>query len=222
MGNAVSAATLALCAAIGALYLVTLLDPQAGTGATATAAAQVPDLLLLASAGGLFTAAAFMFSLLRNTSGAGAGAGSGANNRRLSGLLTSMLCASVGALEFLVFVVQPAGGADPGEQARALGLAALRALLAAVTVTFFLGMLLIVVGHIRVGGEGGGVVVAGDEAILAPVGLIILTKMALGQRQLVSRASWPWPPSTAPRPSSSLNKEVPAQLGEAYAQAMAL
>ncbi|WVZ82096.1 hypothetical protein U9M48_029398 [Paspalum notatum var. saurae] len=184
MGNAAAAAAAALGAAISAAGLVNLRDPQWGGGGAAAAAAQgAPppphggggrELLLLAATGGLLTGAALTY---RHVHHAGAG------NRRLPGTLTFTLCASAGALEFLVFVL-PAGdggGADPGEQAgRALGLAALRALPAAAAVTFYLGMLLIVVGHIRAGGEGGGGVVAGHEPIPAPVGLTILTKMALG------------------------------------------
>ncbi|KAJ1258472.1 hypothetical protein BS78_10G078000 [Paspalum vaginatum] len=173
MGNAAAA----LGAAISAAGLVNLRDPQPGATAAAAQGAPLPhgggrELFLLAATGGLLTAAALTY---RHVHHAGAG------NRRLPGPLAFMLCTSAGALQFLVFVVQPAGGADPGDHAaRALGLAARGALPAAAACSFYLGMLLIVTGHIRAGGEGGGGVVAGDEPTPAPVGLIILTKMALG------------------------------------------
>jgi len=178
------AAAAALGVAIGAAGFVNIRDhPQSGGAGPAAQGAPPPlhggnrELLLLAhlaATGSFFTAAALTY---RHVHHAGAG-GPGAGNRRMSGTLTFMLGAPVCALQFLVFAVQPAGdgGADPGDRARALGLAALRALPAAATLTFYLGMLLIVVGHIRAGGEGGGGVVAGDEPVPAPVG--VLVKMA--------------------------------------------
>jgi len=78
-----------------------------------------------------------------------------------------------------LFVAQaPGGGGAEDGAARDLGLAALRELPAAATATFFLGILLIIVGHIRAGGEGGGGAVAAIAPIEAPVGL--LAKMAIG------------------------------------------
>ncbi|KAG2621565.1 hypothetical protein PVAP13_3NG254656 [Panicum virgatum] len=175
MGNAISAAAAALWAAITAVELVNILDPHSGAQSLQPPHGKVRDLLMLAATGGLFTAATFIYRQVRRVHRAG-GAGNGADNRRLSDLF-ALLCASAGALEFFIFV-QPASGSgtDAGEQARALGLAALRALPAAATATFFLAMMLIVVRHIRAGGEGGGGVVAAGQA---PVGLLLLTKMAL-------------------------------------------
>ncbi|KAJ1258475.1 hypothetical protein BS78_10G078300 [Paspalum vaginatum] len=178
MENEVSAAA---AAALGAaISAVNLRGLQYGGGGAAAAPAQgAPpllhggnrELLLLTTTGVLFTAAGHTYRHVRQA---------GAGNRRLPGVLTFTLCASAGALEYLVFVLPPVGdggGADPGDQAaRALGLAARGALPAAATVTFYMGMLLIVVRHIRAGGEGGGGVVAGDEPIRAPVG--VLVKMA--------------------------------------------
>jgi hypothetical protein len=178
MGNAISsAAAPALCAAFTALELVNLLDPQR-TGAGTAAAARAPAirgaapafLPLPAAAGGLLLLAflasvAFFYSHLRR---AAAAAAAGAGNRRLPELVTFALCASAGFLQFVLFVLQAPGGVDHGA-ARELGLAALRALPTAATATFFLGILLIIVGHIRAGGEGGGGAVAG-----------VLAKMAVG------------------------------------------
>ena len=171
MGNAISsAAAPALCAAFTALELVNLLAPQQGAGATAAAEASairgaVRAFLPLAAAAGFFTSVALIYRQLHH---AGAVAAAGAGNPRLPELVTFTLCASAGFLQFVLFVLEAPGGVDHGA-ARALGLAALRALPAAATATFFLGILLIVVGHIRAGGEGGGGAVAG-----------VLAKMAVG------------------------------------------
>ena len=183
MGNAISsAAAPALCAAFTALELVNLLQvPQQGAGTTAAAEAPairgaVRAFLPLAAAGGFFTSVALVYRHLHH---AGATATAGAGNRRPPGLATFTLCASVGLLELLLFVAQaPGGGGAEDGAARDLGLAALRALPAAATATFFLGILLIIVGHIRAGGEGGGGAVAAIAPIEAPVGL--LAKMAIG------------------------------------------
>ena len=171
MGNAISsAAAPALCAAFTALELVNLLVPQQGAGTTA--AAEAPAIrgavraafLPLAAAGAFYTSVALVY---RHLHLAGTSA---ASNRRPPGLATFTLCASVGLLEYLLFVVQATvGGGVDHAAARELGLAALRALPAAATATFFLGILLIIVGHIRAGGEGGGGAVAG-----------VLAKMAVG------------------------------------------
>ncbi|CAN6208337.1 unnamed protein product [Urochloa humidicola] len=138
MGNAISAAVPALCAAMRAIELVHLLDPQpGGGGTTAAAAAQAPaprsaaaPVLPLAAAGWcLFTTAAAL--ICRHVHG-DAGAG---NRRRLSSeVRTFFLCASAGLLDFSLFVAPApapaAGGAadHPAGAARELGfgLAALR------------------------------------------------------------------------------------------------
>jgi hypothetical protein len=181
MGNATSAVP-ALCAAtaISALELVHhLLDPQQGADTTAAARAQalrdaVGAFLPLAAAGGLCTSIALIYRHIA----AGAAAGAGAGNRRLPGPVAFILCASAGLLQLLFFTVQAPGTEDHGAAAHALGLAALRALPAAATATYYLGMILIIVGHIRAGGEGGGTAVAGNGPIEAPVGLLV--KMAIG------------------------------------------
>ncbi|RCV20683.1 hypothetical protein SETIT_4G076400v2 [Setaria italica] len=181
MGNSISAAGPALCAAIGAIELVHFLDPQR-TGARTAAAAQAPALgsvvrafLPLSAAWGFFiTSVALMYRHHLQRAGAAA-----AGNRRQSERVRFMLCASLGFLEFFLFVVQAPGGVGADHDvARELGRAALRALPAAATATFFLSMLLIIVGHIRAGGEGGGGAVAGDGPIGAPAGL--LAKMSIG------------------------------------------
>jgi hypothetical protein len=89
-----------------------------------------------------------------------------------------LLCVSAGTLELVVFGQAAGGDAEDhgGAQARALALAALRALPAAATGTFFSGMSLIIVAHVRAGGEGGGTgAVAADGPIQG-----ILTKVAAG------------------------------------------
>ncbi|XP_021304649.1 uncharacterized protein LOC8077312 isoform X2 [Sorghum bicolor] len=180
MGDAIAASAVpALCAAMSAVELANLLDPRPGASATVTVAAQAPalhsgvqDLLLLASAAGFSVSVAFVYRYLHR----------GAGNRRLPEIVSFMLCICAGVLQFLLFVLTPGGAdVDHGEQARALGLAALRVLPAAATVTFFLGTMLIVAAHIRAGGEGGGgtIAVAGEEPIQAPVGLRFLSRMAL-------------------------------------------
>ncbi|CAN6214675.1 unnamed protein product [Urochloa humidicola] len=182
MGNAISASVSALCVAMSAVDLVRLLNPQPGGGTTA-AAAQAPaalrsTVLPLAAVGGLFTSVAL---ICRHVHDAGAG-----NQRRLSEVVTVLLCASAGFLDFFLFVAQAqaggSGGVDPaGAAACELGLApaALRALPAAAAVTFYLGMLLIIIRHIRAGGEGGGGAVAGNGPVEAPV-VGLLAKMAMG------------------------------------------
>ncbi|CAL5043989.1 unnamed protein product [Urochloa decumbens] len=173
MGNSASAAAVpALCFAVGALELANHLDPtqQAGAGAGAAAAAQAPPplgdaaraFLPLAAAGGFFASVALLFRHLRR-----------AGNQRVPGYVAFPLCASAGLL-----IVAPAqGGVVDRAAARAVGLAALGAVPAVSAVTFFLGMLLVIVGHIRAGGEGGGGAVARDGPIGAPV-VRILAKAA--------------------------------------------
>jgi hypothetical protein len=185
MGNTISsAAAPALCAAFTALELVNLLDPHR-TGAGTRAADRAPALrgavrafLPLAAAGGFFTCVALIYRHLHH---ALAAAAAGAGNPRLPELVTFTLCASAGFLQFLLFVLQAPGGVDDGA-ARELGLAALRGLPAAATATFFLGILLIIVGHIRAGGEGGGGAVAGvlvKMAVGAAAGLVCLMALAV-------------------------------------------
>lgn len=119
----------------------------------------------MAATATLFSSVAFMYRHLHRAAAAAAGAGT----RRLLEVVTFIMCAAVGLLEFFLFV-QPAGGVD-------LGMAAVDALPAAATVTFFLGMTLIIV-HIRAGGEGGGGAITGNRPVPAPVEL--LKKVALG------------------------------------------
>ena len=180
MGNAISAAAVpALCASMSAVELTNLLDPL--PGASTTVAAQAPllhsglrDLLLLASAAGFSVSVTFIYRHVLHQD---------AGNRRLPEIASFMSCVCAGVLQFFLFVRAPGGAdVDHGEQARALGLAALRVLPSAATVTFFLGTMLIVAAHIRAGGEGGGgaaVAVAGEEPMQAPVGLRLLSRMAL-------------------------------------------
>lgn len=187
MGNSISTATIpALCAgvAISAVELVHFLDPQLGAGAAE--AAQAPALgsafrwafLPLSAAWGFFTTSVAL-TYRRHLQRAGAADAGG--NRRLSERVPFMLCASAGLLEFFLFVEQiPGGGVvDPSAAARELGRAALGALPYAATATFFLSMLMVIVGHIRAGGEGGGTFVAGNGPIEAPAGGV-LAKMAIG------------------------------------------
>ncbi|KAJ1258466.1 hypothetical protein BS78_10G077400 [Paspalum vaginatum] len=165
-----------LCLAIAALELFYFLDQQPGGGRTPTpaqasllhsAAEVMPPLAALS------IAIACMYHRLMSHAAC-------AGNRRLSGPVFLVLCVSIGALESILFV-RDAGGAGHGAQAlRALGLAALRALPAAAAAgAFFVGMTtLVVVAHVRAGGEGGGGdAVAGDGQIQGPVRL--LTKVAL-------------------------------------------
>ncbi|CAN6178898.1 unnamed protein product [Urochloa humidicola] len=179
MGNAIPAAAPALCTAVGAVELFCLLFPQPGAYTTAQAQAlrsAVRAFLPLAAAGGLFTSVLLIYRHFRGAADAAA------RNRRLSEIL-ALLFASAGLLYFFLFVAQApagAGGVDPaGAAARELGLAALRALPAAAAVTFYLGMLLIIIRHIRAGGEGGGGAVAGNGPVEAPAAGL-LDKMAIG------------------------------------------
>ena len=186
MVSAYAASFADLFLAVTALELFSFLDAQTGAGTTASARAPLLAGAAAAAAGALFVATvAFMYHHMSRAAVPGAGAAS----RRLSGLFISALCASVGTLEYVLYV-QEAGGADRG----ALGLAALRALPAAATAAFFLGMMLIVVAHVRAGGEGGGGAGAGaghgavrgpvrlltNVALGAAAGLVLLITMALG------------------------------------------
>lgn len=182
MGNAISAAGAALCAAVSAVDLANYLNARQGASTRVHAHAQAPpprhsgvrDLLLLTSAAGLSASVAFTYRHVRRGAG---------GNRRLPESVSFMLCMCAGVLQSLLFPRAPGGAdVDHGEQARVLGLAALHVLPGAATVTFFLGTMLIVAGHIRAGGEGGGgaMEIAGEEPIQAPLGLIrLLSRMAL-------------------------------------------
>ncbi|KAF8783949.1 hypothetical protein HU200_000124 [Digitaria exilis] len=181
MGNSVSVAVPVLCVAISALELAILLDPQRTPSGTQQAPPPLRGaiwaFLPLPAVGALFASVALVYLHFYR-----AAAATAAGHRRLPELVVFMLCASVAFLHFFLFVQEaPApGGVDYGhEAARELGLAALRALPAAATASFFLGMMLIIVGHIRAGGEGGGgaVAVAGHGPIEAPV-VGILVKVA--------------------------------------------
>uniref|UniRef100_A0A0A9BZY9 Uncharacterized protein n=1 Tax=Arundo donax TaxID=35708 RepID=A0A0A9BZY9_ARUDO len=170
-----------LCAAITAIEIFNFLTPQPCAGTTASTptppldiAALAVFLPLAATTVALHAAVGLIYRHLHRAGPAAAGAGAGA--RRISELVAFM-CAAVGFLEILL-LVQPAGGVDGGAQARALGMAAVDALPAAATATFFLGMILII-AHIRAGGEGGGGAVADNRPVPAP-GVELLRKMALG------------------------------------------
>ena len=160
-------AYLYLCLAFAALELSTFLDSQCGASTGTTTCAEAPlfhsaaeVLPPLAAVVVLFVAVALTYRHLSHRHAyAIPKAGAGNGRRSISGLVMFLLCVSAGTLEFIVFGGQAAGGgADHG----ALGLAALGALPAAATATFFLGMMLIIVAHVRAGGEGGGGAVAAD------------------------------------------------------------
>ncbi|KAJ1253936.1 hypothetical protein BS78_K151100 [Paspalum vaginatum] len=129
MPTAVSAAAvLDLGAAIIAVECISFFDPRPGAGTAAPAPAPLLD---------------GMFELLLPLA-----AGNGRLWRRFT-----VLCTATGALHLFFFVLQPAGGVG---DVRALGLAAARALPVSAVACFFLGMVLIILAHIRAGGEGGG------------------------------------------------------------------
>ncbi|KAF8695693.1 hypothetical protein HU200_037353 [Digitaria exilis] len=188
MGNSVSVAVPVLCTAISALELAIHLDPQLTAASTAAAAAQQapPPLrsaiwafLPLPAAGALFASVALVYLHFYR-----AAAATAAGHRLLPELVVFMLCASVGFLHFFLFVQETPDGvvAYVHGAARELGLAALRVLPPVATASFFLGMLLIIVGHIRAGGEGGGgaVAVARHGPIEAPVvGLLVTIASAV-------------------------------------------
>lgn len=184
MGNAISTTGfLALCASTSAVHMVSFLNPWPGSSAMVAAQAppavhsgvRIRDLQLLASAAGFFISVGFIYRHHLHR---------GAGNRRLPEIVPFILCVCAGVLQFLLFVGASAasGGAyvvDHRAEARALGLAALRVLPAAATVTFFLGTMLIFAALISAGGVGGGAAGEGEEPIQAPVGLRLLSRMAL-------------------------------------------
>ncbi|XP_025812755.1 uncharacterized protein LOC112890114 isoform X1 [Panicum hallii] len=177
MVSAYAASFTDLFLAVTALELFSFLDTQTGAGAATPALLDGTAEVWLPAAAALtliVATVAFMYHHLSRAAVPVAGAAS----RRLSGLVIPVLCASAGTLDYVLFL-QAAGGADGGAQARALGLAALRALPAAATAAFFLGMMLIVViAHVRAGGEGGGGAGAGVRPVQGPVR--VLTNMAFG------------------------------------------
>ncbi|XP_062227548.1 uncharacterized protein LOC133925815 [Phragmites australis] len=142
-------ACLALLMSTIAVQVPSFLDQSATTATSAQASpldgAVLQVLLPLAVMEALFTAVAFHLPPRAPRRRRGVG------NRGLSELVAFILCLAVCLLEFFLFV-QPSGGVDGGAQARALGLAAVRALPASATVTFFLGMALI---YLHVGTGGG-------------------------------------------------------------------
>ena len=116
-----------------------------------------------------------------------AAVGQRAGNRCLAELAVFIACVAVGLFHLLLFVrPAAAGGAVDGvalAQARVLGLAALRALPASATATYFLGLALVYAHVATTGGN-------------APVPVVrILTEITLDEAAtLVSvRPSWPWP-----------------------------
>ncbi|OQU76018.1 hypothetical protein SORBI_3010G076200 [Sorghum bicolor] len=193
-------AYLYLCLAFAALELTTFMDPLCGAGRTSTttladeaplhnsaAAAEVfPPLVAALVVFYVAVALTYRHLMMGRHVGAAvpvAGARNGQGQLSISGpLVMFLLCVSASTLELIVFGGQAAagGGADHG----ALGLAVLRALPAAATVTFFCGMMLIIVdgaAHVRAGGEaaGGTGAVAGDGPIQGLI-LRLLTKIAAG------------------------------------------
>ncbi|TVU04262.1 hypothetical protein EJB05_50166, partial [Eragrostis curvula] len=168
----------ALAASIIALHLLSVLDYP---GTTTTTAPAPPALLNgalqvlapLAAMEGLVAAVAFIYRHMNRADGAGV------VNRRIPKLVTTILCASVGLLLFLLFV-QPAGGADDdGAQARELiGVLAVRALPATATATFFSGVMLI---YVHVGNAAGAGVGADAGAGPVPAPAVnLLAKITLG------------------------------------------
>ncbi|KAG2604896.1 hypothetical protein PVAP13_4NG064400 [Panicum virgatum] len=174
-----------------ALEIFCFLDPQSGAGTAPSAQAPLPDadcalrlLLPLGAAAVLLTAVGFIYRRLSHATVPAA-------DRLLSGVVNFILCVSACVLHFSFFVQPGGGAADHVAQARALGPGALHALPAAATATFFWGTMLIIVAHVRAGGEGGGG--AGSEEVApapergtgrsgGPRGPVrLLTNVALGE-----------------------------------------
>ncbi|CAN6208335.1 unnamed protein product [Urochloa humidicola] len=170
--EAFAAAFADLWAAITAIQLYYSLNLGTTTTTTVASAAQssasAGDFQMifptLVAAGGLYAAVAVVYHSLREAEAAGGG-----GNRRLSDLV-GFVSAAAGLLQLFLFV------GDVG----ALGLAAARVLPAASIATFFLGMALMILVHIRAGGEGGGGAVAGEGPVQvqAPVWLVTKTAFA--------------------------------------------
>ncbi|CAN6202177.1 unnamed protein product [Urochloa humidicola] len=122
-------------------------------------------LMLLVAAGALHSAVGLIYRHLLQAEAAGA-----AGNRRLPDGVAFLLLAAAGLL------VQGVPGAAAADILCALGAAAFRALPAAATATFFLGMMtLILAAHVRAGGGGA---VAGDGQIKEAVPLLTKTAFA--------------------------------------------
>ncbi|KAL6606826.1 hypothetical protein ACP70R_042479 [Stipagrostis hirtigluma subsp. patula] len=170
-------AVAAMGAAIAAVELFNLLD-QSSAGTMASAHAPpldiaVQTLLPLSVTVAFFTAIALIYQHLHHAATHGGG------DRRLSELVPFVLCASAGILDFFFFCVTPAGGmVDDGALVRAFSMAAVQALPAAATVTFFLAVAL-VFAHVRAGGGGDGGFLGGNAPAPAPA-VRLLTKTTLG------------------------------------------
>jgi hypothetical protein len=173
VSSALSGSFAAVWAAITAIqfyYSLNLhLQPGAGTSTTTTTAstASIANFqqifLTLVAMGTLYAAAALVYRSVRR---AEAGGAAGGGDRRPADLV-AFVSAAAGVLEFFLFV----------DNVGAAGLAAARVLPAASIATFFLGIVLMILLHIRAGGEGdGGGAVAGGGAV--EVLVWVVTKMA--------------------------------------------
>lgn len=172
VSSALSGSFAAVWAAITAIqfyYSLNLhLQPGAGTSTTTTTAstASIANFqqifLTLVAMGTLYAAAALVYRSVRR---AEAGGAAGGGDRRPADLVAFVSAAA--GVEFFLFV----------DNVGAAGLAAARVLPAASIATFFLGIVLMILLHIRAGGEGGGGgAVAGDGAV--EVLVWVVTKMA--------------------------------------------
>jgi hypothetical protein len=161
MARAVDAAFPALTSALAAvMFFDFFLGQLRDLGTTAPAETAAPPQVVLPVAAtataALFAAVGLVFRHIHNTNAA-----AGRGDRRVSDLVTSMLCVSAGTLQY-VFFVQPAGvvvinlGGTLG--------------LAAEAVTFFIGVAT-VLAHVRAGGGAA----AGDAPVVQ-----ILSTVALG------------------------------------------
>ncbi|XP_062233362.1 uncharacterized protein LOC133930677 isoform X2 [Phragmites australis] len=170
-------ACFAVFVSIVAVQVPSFLDQSATTATTAEACpldgAVLQVMLPLAAMDALFTAVAFIYGHhLHHAADAG--------NRRLTGVFTFIACASVGLLQFFLFVQQPSRGVDGGAQAHALRVAAVHALPAAAAVTtFFLGVTLIYV-HVGNGGGGAGSGAVAGNGPVPELAVWVLTKTTLG------------------------------------------
>jgi hypothetical protein len=161
------------------------LNLQRGAATTATtsaaqaASASVGEfeilVALVVAVGAFYAAVALIYRHIHQ-----AEAAAGAGNRPLSDRMTFVVLlavAAAGLLEFFLFVQVVPCAVD--DIVGALGLAAFRALPAAALATFFLGMMLIIVAHVRAGGEGGGGgVFVGDGQIQGAVSILTKTAFA--------------------------------------------
>lgn len=161
----------AISVSIIALQLIFSLD-HSGTTAAFNSALQ--DLLPLAAMAGLVAAVAFIYGHMHR-------AGCAAGDRCISDVATPILYLSASHLLFCL----PAANHDV-QQARALGMVAVRALLVASTVAFFWGMTLIY-AHISngVGTGGAAVVVVGDDEQTPAPAVRLLAKITLASAAAV-------------------------------------